>query len=104
MIPVLVAEIDEDKYPGGISPNAHGDYVWQGIYVFTVNETGIFLRGRVTHIDNSDDLAKSGFYFESEYSVKRALYIGNLLYSISEKKIMINELTALKQVNEIELP
>jgi len=103
-IPVLVAEIDEKKYPEGIPPNAYGDYVWQGVYVFTINETGISLRERVTHIDNPDDLAKSGFYFKSEYSVKRTLYIENLLYTISDKKIKINELTTLQQVNEIELP
>jgi len=104
VIPVLVAEIDEEKYPEGVPPNAYGDYVWQGVYVFTINETGIYLRGRVTHIDNPDDLAKSGFYFKSEYSVKRALYIENLLYTISEKKIKNNKLTTLQQVNEIELP
>jgi len=103
VIPVLVAEIDEEKYPKGVPPNAYGDYVWQGIYIFTVNEDGISLKGRVTHMDNSDDLEKSGFYFESEYSVKRALYIENLLYSISNKKIKINELTTLQQVNEIDL-
>jgi len=104
VIPVLVAEINEEKYPGSVPPNTHGDYVWQGIYIFTVNETGISLKGRITHMDNPDDLMKSGFYFESEYSVKRALYIENLLYSISNKKIKINELTTLQQVNEIELP
>jgi len=103
-IPVLVAEIDEEKYPEGVPPNAYGDYVWQGVYVFTVNETGIFLRGRVTHIDNMEDLMKSGFYFESDYFVKRALYIENLLYTISNGKIKINELTALRQVGEINLP
>ena len=104
VIPVLVAEINEKKYPNGVPPNAYGDYVWQGIYVFTVDETGISLRGKVTHIDNPDDLAKSGFYFDSKYSVKRAMYIENLLYSISDKKIKINELTTLQQVGEIDLP
>ena len=103
-IPVLVAEIDEKKYPNGVPPNAYGDFVWQGVYVFTINETGIYLRGRVTHIDDPDDLTKSGFYFKSDYSVKRALYIENLLYTISDKKIKINELTTLQQVDEIKLP
>jgi len=103
-IPVLVAEINEKKYPGDVPPNAYGDYVWQGVYVFTITETGISLRGRVTHIDDPEDLAKSGFYFDYEYSVKRALYIENLLYSISDKKIKINELTTLQQIGEINLP
>jgi len=104
VIPVLVAKIDEEKHPNGVPPNTHGDYVWQGVYVFTVNEAEVSLKGRVSHMDNLDDLAKSGFYFESKYSVKRALYIENLLYSISDGKVKINELTTLQQVTEIELP
>jgi len=84
-IPVLVAEIDEEKYPNGVPPNAYGDYVWQGVYVFTINETGIYLRGRITHLDIPDGLLKSGFYFRSRCSVKRALYIENLLYMVSGK-------------------
>jgi uncharacterized secreted protein with C-terminal beta-propeller domain len=103
-IPVLVAEIDEEKYPEGVPPNAYGEYVWQGLYVFTVDETGLSLRGRVTHIENPDDFEKSGFYFRSEYTVKRALYIENLLYSISDGKIKVNDLSTLQQMGEIVLP
>jgi len=103
-IPILLAKIDESQYPEGVPPNAYGEYVWQGLYVFNITEDSIALRGRVTHMDNADDLLKSGYYFYSEYSVKRSLYIEDMLYSISDLKVKINDLTSLEPVNEINLP
>ncbi|MCW4021349.1 MAG: beta-propeller domain-containing protein [Candidatus Bathyarchaeota archaeon] len=103
-IPVLVAEIDEEKYPNEVPPYAYGDYVWQGLYIFEITENSIALRGGVTHLDDESELMMSGYYFYSEYSVKRSLYIEDLLYSISDKKIKINDLTTLQEVKEIELP
>lgn len=104
VIPVLVAEIDEAKYPNGVPPSTHGDYVWQGAYVFNISlDEGLALRGRITHLENDDELMKSGYYFSSPYSVKRSLYIDNVLYTISDKKIKMNNLENLGAINEVEL-
>jgi len=103
-IPVSVAEIDEEKYPEGVPPNTYGDYVWQGVYVFSVTENSVTLRGGITHIEDDSELLKSGYYFYSEYSVQRSLYIEDLLYTISNQRIKINDLTTLQEVNGIELP
>jgi len=103
VIPVLVAEIDEEKYPNGVPPNAHGEYVWQGAYVFNVSiAEGIVFRDRITHMENDAD--KLGLYYYSPYYVKRALYIDNVLYTISDKKIKMNKLETLQEINEVELP
>jgi len=104
VIPVLVAEIDEAKYPNGVPHNAYGDYVWQGAYVFNVSLDGLVLKGRITHLENDTELMKSGYYFSSPYSVKRSLYIDNVLYTISDKKIKMNNLENLDEINEVELP
>ena len=106
VIPVLVAEIDEEKYPYGVPSSTYGDFVWQGAYVFdmSLSETPLVLRGRITHLENATALMKSGYYFESDYSVKRSLYIENVLYTISEKKIKMNSLENLDEINEVELP
>ncbi|MDH5636819.1 MAG: beta-propeller domain-containing protein, partial [Candidatus Bathyarchaeota archaeon] len=105
VIPVLVAEIDESKYPNGVPPNAYGDYVWQGAYVFNISiDEGLVLRGGITHLENDTELMKSGYYFFSPYSVKRSLYIDNVLYTISDQRIKINSLEDLGEINEIELP
>ncbi|MFQ5758826.1 MAG: beta-propeller domain-containing protein, partial [Candidatus Bathyarchaeia archaeon] len=105
VLPVLVAEIDEEKYPNGFPSNTHGEYVWQGAYVFNISLTEkIVLKGRITHMENDTSLMKSGYYFSSPYAVKRALYIGNVLYTISDKKIKMNNLQNLDEINEVELP
>ena len=105
VFPVLIAEIDEDKYPSGVPPNAYGDYVWQGAYVFHISpEQGIVLRGGITHLDDIVDLLKSGYYFDSPYSVKRSLYIDNALYTISNKRIKMNSLETLEEIKQIDLP
>ena len=103
-IPVSVAEIDEEKYPEGVPPYTHGDYVWQGVYVFRVTENNVTLRGGITHVEDDSELLKSGYYFYSEYSVQRSLYIEDFLYTISNQRIKINDLTTLQEVNVIELP
>ena len=104
VLPVLVAEIDPNAYSGGVPPNAEGEYVFQGAYVFDVSLTGGFrLRGMITHLDGDDALLKSGFYFESEYSVERSLYIDDVLYTISNGMIKMNSLEDLEEINRVEL-
>jgi len=80
-------------------------FVWQGAYVFDISlDEGLVLKGRITHLEDDHDLMKNGYYFSSPFSVKRSLYIDNVLYTISEKKIKMNSLENLEQLNEIELP
>jgi len=105
VIPVLVADIDEEKYLGEIPPYAYGDYVWQGAYVFDISlDKGLVLKGRITHLEDDTDLMKSGYYFSSLYSVKRSLYIDNVLYTISDKKVKMNSLEDLGEISEVEFP
>lgn len=105
VIPVLVAEVDEEKYPYGVPPNTYGDYVWQGAYVFNITlDHGLVFKGGISHLEDNDDLLKSGYYFYSSYAVKRTLYIGNVLYTVSDKKIKMNNLETLQEINEVELP
>ncbi|MEM3630478.1 MAG: beta-propeller domain-containing protein [Nitrososphaerota archaeon] len=105
VLPVLIAKIDREKYPNGVSPNAYGEYVWQGACVFNISpEEGIVLKGGITHLDNNIDLEKSGYYFDSPYSVRRALYINNILYTISDGKIKMNSIESLQEINQLNIP
>jgi uncharacterized secreted protein with C-terminal beta-propeller domain len=103
-MPILLAEINESQYPDGVPSYAYGEYVWQGLYVFTITEDSIALRGQVTHVNNPEEFMKSGYYYYSEFSVTRSLYIENMLYSISDAKVKISDLTSLETVKEIKLP
>ncbi|MFH0748696.1 MAG: beta-propeller domain-containing protein [Candidatus Bathyarchaeota archaeon] len=105
VLPILLATIDEEKYPLGIPPNTYGDYVWQGAYVLNITlEDGLKYLGGVTHIDNLTDLMNSGYYFSSVYSVKRALYIDNILYTVSDRMVKMTSLGDLKEISAVNLP
>jgi len=103
VIPILLAEIDESKYPEGVPDNAFGDFVFQGAFVFTVTpETGFKLRGTVTHA-SEEDLLKTGYYWFSESSVKRAAFIENVLYTVSNNFVKANDLNSLELINYVQL-
>ena len=102
VLPILEAQIDPSKYVKQPPANAYGDYVRQGAYVFDISPGGITLRGIVTHL-KGDELLKSGYWFNSEYSVERSLYIGNVLYTVSGRMIKANSLTNLKELASVEL-
>ena len=66
---------------------------WYGVYVFKINlEEGLALRGNVTHQEN-----------DTYYFITRVLYIKNVLYTISEKEIKMNDIETLELKNKIDL-
>ncbi|MFA5268462.1 MAG: beta-propeller domain-containing protein [Methanoregula sp.] len=77
--------------------------IWYGAYVFGLTpETGFVLRGTVEHGTGSD-----GYYYygSSQNEVKRSLYIDNVLYTMSSKKILANPLSDIKTtIATISLP
>jgi len=76
--------------------------VWHGAYVFGVNpEDGFRLRGRITHLDDYED---DIYYWNSPSAVRRALYMDDILYTVSTKKILMNSLDNMSIMNSINLP
>lgn len=102
VIPVLVAELDPTQYPGQVPDWAHGEYVWQGACVFDISPDGILYRGGITHIPDRVNL-KSGYWSYTEYFVERALYINNVLYTVSDKTVKLSNIGSLDLLTEIEL-
>ncbi len=83
---------------------AYGVPTYQGAFVYHLNlQDGFVEKGRITHIDKAIDL-KSGYYYDWEYQVQRALFIDNTLYTISQAKIKANDLTTLDEISEVEFP
>jgi inhibitor of cysteine peptidase len=71
---------------------------WQGAYVFGLSlEHGFNLTGKITHIEGSVDVN------DTNYWVERSLYIENVLYTVSERKVMLNSLEDLSFIKEISL-
>ena len=77
--------------------------IWYGAYVFGVDpDTGFVLRGTVEH-----GTASSGYYYygSSADEVKRSLYIGSDLYTISSAKIVATDLANINTtIKTIDLP
>lgn len=106
--PVQLAEITEDQKAetlesfGGGWP-AYGDVVYQGAYVYDVSvENGFQLRGRVTHYDENEVADKSGDYWYGDSDVDRILYIGDVLYTVSQAAVMANKLGDLVELGRVD--
>lgn len=89
VIPLTISTYDEFRY---------SSYTWQGVYVFNITLSGLAMRGNVTHQNDSI------YDWDSNYWINRALYIENVLYTVSSSKIKMNDLETLALTNEIELP
>jgi uncharacterized secreted protein with C-terminal beta-propeller domain len=103
VIPILEATIDENDFTESVPDNFYGEYSYQGAYVFDISLEGIELKGRVTHLEDVQDILKSGYWFDSEYEVQRSLYIKENLYTFSQGMIKINNLETLSELITIEL-
>jgi inhibitor of cysteine peptidase len=102
IIPVRLAEIkDKENMP----QNSYGDFTFQGAYVYNLNlEDGFKLKGRITHYEDDEIFKKSGYYFYGDdYNVQRALYIEDILYTISNGKIKLNTLNNLEDLKELDI-
>ena len=99
VLPITVAEIDRSKYTEPLPNWAYGEIKWQGAYVFLLDNLKI--RGRIDHATN-DTQEFENYY--GQYAVSRSLYIGNVLYTLSNKLVKMNSLDSLNEINSIELP
>src|SRR2546428_1396544 len=67
-------------------------------YVFNVTSTNLTLRGTVTHQTLDNPLSCS-----SAYNISRELFIGGVLYTISDAMIKLSSLTDLAQLGSVNL-
>ncbi|MGV8172350.1 MAG: beta-propeller domain-containing protein, partial [Candidatus Woesearchaeota archaeon] len=75
--------------------------VWYGAYVFEVSETGLTELGKIRHASTDTQY----YYWYDSTNVRRSLYIGDTLYTISDKYVKANDLSnQLEELNSITLP
>ena len=77
------------------------NYAWQGSIVLNVNSDSISERGRIVHSAVGNG---TGTYYYPQYPARRALYIGDVLYSVAQDKIIAADLTTVREINKIALP
>ncbi len=86
-----------------------GDYSKQSAYVFDISvENGIELKGTVTHdleMQSEETGSDDVYYYNYDYenSIKRTLYIDDVLYTISDNMVKMNNLNTLDEINSVSL-
>ena len=85
-----------------------GSYYKQSAYVFDISvQNGIQLKGNVTHdLQTNEDENNDEIYYyryDNSNSIKRALYIEDVLYTISNNLVKMNSLDDLSEINSVEL-
>lgn len=72
---------------------------WQGMYVFNISpENGIKLKGKVAH--TADGINP----YERLEQVRRAAYINDVFYTVSNRSVKLSRLEDLKEIKTIRLP
>ncbi|MBS3095794.1 beta-propeller domain-containing protein, partial [Candidatus Woesearchaeota archaeon] len=89
---ILVIPVREVK--GRYYNTKYGYYdwrTWRGAYVFGLNtENGFELKGKITHSENNE--RDSYGWWSSLDAVRRSLYMDDVLYTVSGKKIKANDI------------
>lgn len=87
-----------------------GGYIKESAYVFDISVSyGITLKGVVSHDMEAEEQTEyplwDSAYYKGEYgnSIKRTLYINDVLYTVSDNMLKMNDLNSLLELNTIEL-
>jgi uncharacterized secreted protein with C-terminal beta-propeller domain len=97
---VIPVEIAKAQPSSTTIPWSYGSPVWQGAYVFSITvQNGIVLRGGITHLSTG----QLPSWNNSSFFVTRALYIGSVLYTISNNMVKMNGLSDLTELNSVSL-
>jgi len=93
---VIPARVVRQEYAMDTGSGNDAPRIWFGAYVFGVDpENGFVLKGTVEHGTQRET---SYWYGSSSNEVKRSLYIGNVLYTLSTAKIVANPLDAIDTI------
>ncbi len=100
--PIQIAKVTEEDKKSG---STWGRTEFSGAMVFKVSlDKGFEKKATITHY-TADDLLKMGDHFPMDYAknIQRILYIGNTLYTLSQKKVKATDLTSGKDISTVIL-
>ena len=86
----------------GVACYPYRQRVWEGAYVLKVTADSITKQGKVSHIDDYDEDYYS--WWNSQYAVRRSLYMDDVLYTVSNALVKANSLATLDDISEVKLP
>jgi len=106
VIPVRLCEISDEikEQNDGYTGNIYGECTFQGAYVYKLNlDEGFEYQGRITHGDENDLNNDYGWGYWGSSTITRTLYIENVLYTISDNMVKMNNLNTLDEINSVDL-
>lgn len=65
-------------------------------------ESGFELRGRITHFEDFGDLCYY-WYYSAPYFIRGSLYIGEVIYTVSQTMVKMNGMNSLAEFGRILL-
>lgn len=84
--------------------DSYGSFAYEGAAVFNVDITGFKLKGKIDHSNGRQgERDYWGGYYYYDNSVKRSLYIDDVLYTFSNQYLKMNNLIDLSLVANLEL-
>jgi len=102
--PVTLMEVKNanTNYMNGILD--YGQFSFQGAYVYQFDLVeGFTLRGKITHLKDTD-LLKAGQHYNYGFNtVERIIQIKDTLYTVSKQMIKANDLISLNEKNSLNL-
>lgn len=98
VIPATLRESD--------NPNTYGKINFRGALWFDITKDKVELKEKISHFKEGELEGKQYYwngygYYDS--SVKRSLYIGNVLYTVSDKYLKMNSLSNGDEINKLQL-
>ena len=105
VLPVNLAKINVSKYEeNGMMPTwAYGDVIWRGAYALNIAETGISVKGKITHFNESTSSNREYWDYDYNLMINRALYMDDNIYTISTGKIKANSISTMDEINSLSL-
>lgn len=97
--PVTVMETAGDANNG----LSYGSFAFQGAYIYQVNNQGFIFKGRITHLTGDDYLKAGDYWGGTDKSIHRILYIGDVLYTLSDSMIQAHQINDLKYLGSLSL-
>lgn len=103
--PITVMSLsEEDKLKNPAGSPAYGSFAFQGAYVYSIDpQKGFALRGKISHLSESDYLKSGDFWYGSGKNVHRIIYINDTLYTLSPGLIKANQINNLKEIGFLSL-
>lgn len=96
--PVDVAKVQGPKMNEKYEFPQYGEEIFQGAYLYQVTKEDLRLKGTVTHMEDFKN-----YNYDYDDRITRMIYIGDVLYTISNNQVMSTNMNTLKKISTLRI-